>query len=89
MGQNAHAKILFGLRGAKCPCGAKSPPWGKNDGNFETHMIHIELKYKVTKISEFEVENLNRSTVFKWKMSFYFYSQEGVNEGLSHFQKKL
>ena len=29
VGQNAHAKILFRLRGAKRPCGAKSPPWGK------------------------------------------------------------
>ena len=29
VGQNAQAKILFGLRGAKRPCGAKSPSRGK------------------------------------------------------------
>ena len=29
VGQNAHIQIVYEVRGAKRPCGAKSPSWGK------------------------------------------------------------
>ena len=45
-------------------------------------MVFNWIIKKVTKMSEFEVDNLN--TVFKWKMPF-FYSQEGVKVALLLF----
>ena len=41
VGQNAQAKILFELRGAKRPCGAKSPPWGKKPMGVLPHFAYF------------------------------------------------